>query len=603
MLVIDEEHRILDFLKGRDPEEIIFWVGAGVSYPQLPIGLSLTRMSLEFICGPHFLRFLESYWKRVNQIIEAGSGRKSALGPLPRLESVLAEIVGIQDSLSCCNYDFLSGMKAFLHAPLNLKHIVLAKFVECGSSVITTNFDDCIQRAYLAQTGTRMRKYREYGIHYYHDRIRKSGRIWHLHGTAELLDSVGVIVEQLKLINPGYQSYLNAIFDDEKMLVFLGYSASDAFDVTPFFLSKKKRSFPSSKAMFIQHGNKANSVPGNIDKYLQSFGDYLIGLGDTERILVSFLKSTGNYLSVGSLEEKEKLKLKEWDWKREFRKNVNLDDSSNINAFATLGIAHRLGLNIDLFDSRLINRANDIKPYISNKFFHDRLALTHDDRCSLWGQIKHTILTHPEKRHIIHFLNSLGLHSISQRYGNNVEILEKMADSNMVLVWDYEYTDLASICRTLISRYLSTKTKVIEHNDLCEIKKSAEISYKLGYRDLDKVVYINQLATALRFNLVLDALAGEVSPRRNVIETIFEYYSENSSADGWTGTFRDLAIAALFRNKYHGIQNEELIISNYQTALRLAKVTRDCKELRLLKKVGKVITSIMSISALSLTMM
>lgn len=587
MVVVNDEEKILNFLSAHDPTKLLFWVGTGVSDPQLPLGIPLTWTSMEFICGPRFSHSLARLWVRVNELIENGSGRKAALGPLPRLESVLAEIVGIQGSLKDCRYDFLSGLKAFNSAPVNLKHMALAKMIDSGSTIITTNFDNCIQRAYEELFGRQMSIAELYGINYYEDPKGTGGRIWHLHGTAERLESVRVVVEQLKLINSEFQRYLNKIFDDGVIIIFVGYSASDAFDVTPYFLSKAKDTLPNSKALFIQHGEDENKVPVNLEKMLRGFGDHLIGLGDTERILVSLLTSQGMKIPSGHVNS--------WDWKHEFRWRVNFEDAARVNAFITLGIAHRLGINIDAIEQDQVKRAKSVQPFITKKFYHDRLALTHDDRSSRWGQFKHTFLTRPEKRHFIHVLNSFGLHSISQRHGKTVEQLEQMAESNKILVWDYEYTDLASHCRAYINKYLSTKVKEIKPEDLPNIKRLANISFKLGFRDLDKVIYINQLATALRFNLVLDALAGRPLPRSDVIETIFEYYSENSSVDGWTGAFRDLAIAALFRHKYHGDAYDHKISKYLGSAWTLAIETMDGKEIRILRKIEKVLKEAMAI--------
>ncbi len=194
------------------PSRTCFWTGAGISADSpsgLPLGDELTKVIVSRVCGPEV-------WRRVERDFGAAcmigaSGRpKSA----PRLEWVTEHLYRVVGDTA------LAGFRAFSDAPPNEQHAFFAAHLALGGRHITMNFDRCIE----ASPG---------------DPATGDGPL-HLHGALSptgLGDLRTRTLELTRGIGPEDAAAVIDALESSRLLVFLGYSGRDYFDVDPFFRS------------------------------------------------------------------------------------------------------------------------------------------------------------------------------------------------------------------------------------------------------------------------------------------------------------------------------------------------------------------------------
>lgn len=186
------------------PSETVLWSGAGVSInapTRLPSGVDLTRRALQALFAPGTCETIESLY--------ADFDRRP---PLPRLETVLGIAAG-DDVHGLAALELLAPVHT---APPNSLHRCLAAHLDAGGSQITTNFDKCIERAVTSEEAAE--------------------RLLHPHGIIDDLESVrrGASVAALdRGFDAATSEALLATLNSARLLVFVGYSGSDFFDVDP----------------------------------------------------------------------------------------------------------------------------------------------------------------------------------------------------------------------------------------------------------------------------------------------------------------------------------------------------------------------------------
>ena len=194
-------------------------------------------------------------WEEANRIV--GSPDSPApLGKVPRLESVLGDVADIRAESVGLDFDFLKGFRSFNGAPFNLNHLNLANLLRRGATVVTTNFDACIENAYrwLTREADSLLPDSEPGTSLHRRQNGSAGRVWHIHGTAEDIPSLGATVRAVKEGLPaGFRDWLDAKLGSSVLFIFLGYGAGDSFDVNLYFAEKGGSQFADSAACFVQH--------------------------------------------------------------------------------------------------------------------------------------------------------------------------------------------------------------------------------------------------------------------------------------------------------------------------------------------------------------
>lgn len=530
----------IEMLNGYKIENYIFWVGAGISYSNptsLPLGWDLTKFALKGSCGESVQKKVFDIWKIANQLAQTDKNNPAPLGAMPRLESILGEIEDVQNKLVKYEFNFLNGFSAFLEAPYNQNHLYLAHLLQRGATIITTNFDMCIQKAYFDLVNGKDQLVSEIknGVYQYTSKSNhKTGKLWHIHGTSKEIGGLGATVKKVKEGLPLlFQQYLEETFNEGKLVVFLGYSLSDSFDVNIYFQNSHSRS--KSSTIFIQHGE--TPPPLSTARLVRGFKDFVIENHDT----TSFLSAISNLqTSVVQIE---------FEWQKSFEKHIIPDEKKITKSFLICKIANMLGINIDRIDPFAYQDSFQIKEYYESVDFHKTLAIIQRTRGDSKREKLHDMAVKTKESDLLGFYYAQGNYKKALEYAKSIDELIVDADKfNAELDWS-TYTSMSSHCRPLITKYLKSPFLRLSRDDHAKINRLVKLTEALGNRPLRNVRYINQIATALRFNFIFKAIINSDDIENE--KSVLHLYGEGASIVGFVSAFRDMAIKNYFLAKYH----------------------------------------------------
>jgi hypothetical protein len=169
---------------------------------QCPDGRSLTRRALSECFDTDFVARAEEAYRQL-RVVDAGQTRQ-----LPRLETVLDAAVAEH------GIGVLAELLAdVVSPPPNSVHRFFASHLSAGGAHVTANFDTCIERS-----------------------GGDAGQIIHFHGVVDSWDALGA---RLSVIEAGFSDDLarglRALLAELEVLIVVGYSGLDYFDVDPFW--------------------------------------------------------------------------------------------------------------------------------------------------------------------------------------------------------------------------------------------------------------------------------------------------------------------------------------------------------------------------------
>ena len=240
----------------------IFWVGAGVDadWPTLlPVGNRLMRYVLHTVFPDEVViqngtddNAVEMMYRlRANKLNEFGiyinekHGRKFPLIHNGiRLETVISVVRSFESGASTTgrlvakNDEklFLDGFRSFAEAKPNEVHFKLAYFLHEGASVVTSNYDTCILKAYNLLYGRELRETRLTDQIYKYDDGAKSGRLYYYHGIATNPQSLGITLNTVDNVFKGeFADFLTDKYQSSAIFYFLGYGCVDDLDVNVMF--------------------------------------------------------------------------------------------------------------------------------------------------------------------------------------------------------------------------------------------------------------------------------------------------------------------------------------------------------------------------------
>lgn len=215
---------------------ICVWTGAGVSTDApaaLPLGDSLTRAVIRSLCGSHALSAVETELARA--AMEDSSGRPKSL---PRLEWVLEHAHRVVGN------DALRPLKVLASPDFNDLHVTFAHHLAEGGDHITVNLDPCIENAGSAHGLLAVQPV------YLHGSVTQ-------HCPSELLVRSGQLGVGL---SSSQKLAVRSALGSSELLVFLGYSGRDYFDVDPFFAqwAQDRRGLGHLTVLWISHSDDAH---------------------------------------------------------------------------------------------------------------------------------------------------------------------------------------------------------------------------------------------------------------------------------------------------------------------------------------------------------
>lgn len=188
----------LSAIQRHPPSDWIVWAGAGVSFPVLPLGERLTYFCIDETCSRAVRERILRIWSEANRIC-ATPVRPHPFGPFPRLETVLGAVHDVQKRTQDSAQFFLGGFSSFKDAPSAAGHEHLAHMLLAGATVVTTNFDTCVEKAVeaiarAALVCERSGPFCRYSL----PSVPNSGVIVHIHGTADDVRSLGATISAVK---------------------------------------------------------------------------------------------------------------------------------------------------------------------------------------------------------------------------------------------------------------------------------------------------------------------------------------------------------------------------------------------------------------------
>ena len=548
----------------------VLWIGAGISIPNptaLPSGWSLTSFALKSTTTEKIQNKIFDVWQHANDIVSRPENI-TPLGIVPRLESILGEIEDIQRNSKNCEFAFLEGFKSLIDAPYNENHWYIASLLHSGATVITTNFDTCIQKAYIdfsKNTDRLIPKKKGNTWYYVSEKYSEPGILWHIHGVADEIHGLGATIRVLKEgLNPKFQEFLDAKLSESSVLIFLGYSAGDSFDVNLHFSNKMLREFKNSLAVFIQHGN--SKIPENAYRIVKCFGKTVLENADTTILLKRLSPQKLHRIS----------RHKSFSWENLFIQHTNLINQNELRDILICKISNMLGISIDILDASSYQNALRYEKYFDYIDFHKTLATV----CRMQGnslqEKQHDIISKSSDIDMLGYYYSQGDLKKALKYAKEIDdIFEDARNSNAELGWR-TYTSMSVHCRIKIMHHLKLKSVGIKtFRKKQNFIRLIELTDLLGNRPLLNVTYINQVATALRFNVILKAiLSGENDQETE--ERILYLYGEASSVVGYVSAYRDLSLKYFFLAKFW--KNQEYLnnsLSYGEKSLKLAELIGD----------------------------
>ncbi len=522
-------------------DRLIVWAGAGVSIAGptgLPSGWSLTTFSIDAACGFDVRKRILEKWEGLGrEIHEATPGL--AFSEIPRLETVLGGL-GDAEKDAPASLRFLRGFASFAEAPPNRNHLLLASMVRHGATVVTTNFDLGIQQAFTElDAGLQCRLTQANGLCrvYEPHSAAGCGQVIHVHGAADDPQALGATLSEVKqgLAEP-FREWLHDRLSRGADLVFVGYSASDAFDVTPYFTSQPDGAWPRSTLLFAQHGS--DPVPPHVPRLARGFGAYKARQVDT----TDFLRA----LHGDDLPHAKGLAF---DWKTAFDRALGGFRGREAQPLLTCAVANALGINVDSLDESAFSLARAKNPGYANAQYHSVLALAARGRGAARLEAEHSLLAGHKRGDLLgyhyargHLLRSWWL-ALSRS-----QILRRGAVGGLV---DWKpYTSMSVHARIFIQPFLllpRVRPRAAPlHRRVNALLRVAQV---LSQRNLADLEAVHQVATALRFRLLLTCLRDGM-PDPALEDRILSLYAEQSHVGGFVSSYRDFAIARTLLLRY-----------------------------------------------------
>ena len=316
-----------------DLEKTIFWVGAGISYDSstgIPLGNDLTNAFLKKLLGPEFADSFIEYWNahipKLKNAIHNGhivgighneekDKHKKGEKDYPRLEYVIGEFSKLDNEFSDFHFykeennrrygrkKCISALRHFAETEPNNNHMFLAECARAGATIITTNFDLCIEKALGVEAELINNPTSHLGVNAIPFGEANNQFVYHIHGVAtdeNIEENLGTTVSKVSEPLPKpFCKMIKEALDRGFCMVFLGYSGSDFFDVGTFFDELVKNGETYGRGIYVDHCFDSKMAEEHIlaeKKYLfllQPFSEQQICYGLTENVLKSICNKAG----------------------------------------------------------------------------------------------------------------------------------------------------------------------------------------------------------------------------------------------------------------------------------------------------------------------
>lgn len=328
------KNNLIKLIKSYDPNKIVFWVGAGIDNnapTNLPLAKTLMEALLELTCGKEYSQ----------KILEQC---QSIYGGIPRMETVISDIKLFEEELAV-DCTVVNGFESFLEAPPNNCHQILAQFLNNGANIVTFNYGNAIAKAFNMQYHNEFPIQpvfdNELNLYLYSNENVTSGKIYHPHGVANDLKTIGISLNEVKkTLSPKFKETLINWIENGYCFIFLGYSCSDTLDINPFFKSLKTKENTNSIGIIINYSPKDSFSNKNesseMEDILTPFNQYFIFNTITSDFMQAIkIHECSNYSSIGN---------DEYKWLNNFYHHIK-PYNKELHLYISLGIIKSLGLD------------------------------------------------------------------------------------------------------------------------------------------------------------------------------------------------------------------------------------------------------------------
>ncbi|WP_428260224.1 SIR2 family protein [Gallibacter sp. Marseille-QA0791] len=538
------EKEAVKFIKSCDKSKLVFWVGAGIDSENptgLPLGYGLSKFMLNAACKK-YERKISYEWRKLYEALKINTKDSLEIAEYPRLETLIETIKVFEEHYLDKGHSVINGLKGFTSNNFkpNHNHYVLAYYLHLGATIITTNYGDFICKAYEELYGQNTIIHNKEQLHYYETTQPTKGKIYHIHGISEDIDTIGANLSNVKNKLP--KSLTEKIEDRIKSsegyyFIYLGYSGMDTLDVNPYLLSIETPVTATSSGIYIRHTNtKELSAPYEKEKILLfPFANKNICCCNTS----DFLRNLKTYPQYDPYHEKKPKEA----WNKIMESYINDFPEAMQDAFL-LGLCYKLGLNQTIIMGREnwiqnIKREELDKWYLNYYLFQN--ARTADRKLLIIHYLKYNakdFLMYIAFKVLKVPMNILKrvypLEMIRQEIKTQIrgESYIEWTISNKLNCW-------ISVILKIISNSHNIKNKISlfsSDNNILLLQNNFKNIIDAGY---DKVVDVNQINTAYRGIAICYILFPDCDFERafKCIEQALYNYTDVSSLDGIISTY------------------------------------------------------------------
>jgi hypothetical protein len=336
-------NKIFSLLENISPSETTFWTGSGISnqFPtNLPTGDILLELCIRSFMPQGTLNLINSFFSKGKFKDSYGNIKRS-----PRLELIIEDIVGVLGYETFEYFSFMEIPERFL----NIYHNFFANHVKEGGTHFTTNFDNGIESAMQGAIDKVLNEPSQAPC--------LQSKLIKVHGTItenNLYESMGITLKNItKGFSKDFASKIFNVFENSKLLCFIGFGASDSFDVAPFFHSFihtfGQNRLSNLNVIWIHHDTNSNfeicdadDIPhgaSSILKGLSKAGSIIHPYKGNATLLVSKLNDRWGWTNI-----RDEIKSA-YDWDKIFKQRIKInpiaEDFKNLIAgqyMAALGV-------------------------------------------------------------------------------------------------------------------------------------------------------------------------------------------------------------------------------------------------------------------------
>ncbi len=351
------------------PEKTILWVGDEInSTPPtcLPAAEEIFEYTIAEICGEDALQRIREVVGRHNDFT-CKVERLTGGNIFP--ENMIREL----GKIKAVNIN--GGLTAFDQAPFNQYHCYLALLLEKGVSIVTTNHDSCIQKAYeqlCGEKGKLVLASCHNGVYIYEGTNPNSGKIYYIHGVAENPREIGAHIAVMdEMFSADFRNELKKWKEEGYSLYFVGYGARDIFDVNVYLAQiTQGQKQVNWKGYFVSTAFRKDQPQRVKNLLLAAFSKEQIILMTKEEFLKNLCqiiceeteKSINQKISWMMKEQKElEATWKEWMY-------PNLKEAQKYKDLVLLYVNQSLGVCVEEIDSQVFYRIEDMPIAIRNMY-------------------------------------------------------------------------------------------------------------------------------------------------------------------------------------------------------------------------------------------